>query len=164
MQTEPFKLALRTALATTAIADLLASKPGVVLERIARGGGATKWYFCPSKLCLGVVETRFSPGSIVSFYFDDRIQNDTYSSGVKTAVEAVVVQNGEAVVGTLAEDGIRIDAEIITGPNELAAFLLAIDPGSRLFYGPFPAKDNDGIRAVTLVLPDADGTVRAHPH
>jgi hypothetical protein len=29
-----------------AVAKLLASKPAVVLERIARGGGATNWFFC----------------------------------------------------------------------------------------------------------------------
>lgn len=164
MQTETFKSALHTALAATPIADLLASRPGVILERIARGGGATKWYYCASESALGAVEARFSPGSVVSFYFDDRIRNDAYSPGVQTAVEAVIAQNGEAVVGVLAEGGIRIDAEIITGPNELAEFLSVVKPGSRLFCGPFPAKDNDGVRAVTLVLPDADGTVRAHPH
>ena len=68
------------------------------------------------------------------------------------------------MVGTLAEDGIRIDTEIITGLNELAEFLSVVKPGSRVFYGPFPARDNDGVRAVTLVLPDADGTARLHPH
>jgi hypothetical protein len=164
MQTETFKSALHTALAATPVADLLASRPGVVLERIARGGGVTKWYYCPSKLSLGAVEARFSPSSVVSFYFDDRIRNDAYSPGVQIAVKAVIAQNGEAVVGALAEDDTRIDAEIITGPNELAEFLSVVKRGSRVFYGPFPAKDNDGVRAVTLVLPDADGTVRAHPH
>jgi hypothetical protein len=27
-----------------------------------------------------------------------------------------------------------------------------------------PGRDNDGVNAVTLTLPDLDGTVRAHPH
>jgi hypothetical protein len=164
MQTEIFKSALHSALAATSVADLLARRPALILERVAKGGGATKWHYCPNKSSLGAVEARFLPGSVVSFYFDDRIRNDGYSPAVATAVEAVIVQNGEAVVGTLAEDDTRIDAEIITGPNELAEFLSAVKQGSRVFYGPFPAKDNDGVRAVTLVLPDADGTVRAHPH
>jgi hypothetical protein len=142
----------------------MTSRAAVALERIARGGGATKWHYCPSSLSIEALETRFSPGSVVSFYFDDQIRNNPYSPGIKVAVEAVIVQSGEAVVGTLAEDGISIDAEILTGPNELADFLLAVKPGARIFYGPFPAKDNDGVRAVTLVLPDADGKVRLHPH
>jgi hypothetical protein len=155
---------MHTALASTPIADLLASRPGVVLERIARGGGATKWYYCPSESALGAVAARFSPGSVVSFYFDDRIRNDACSPEIQTAVEAVIAQNSEAVVGVLGEGGIRIDAEILTGPNELSEFLSVVKPGARLFFGPFPAKDNDGVRAVTLVLPDGDGKVRAHPH
>jgi len=164
MQTETFKLALRTAPAGTPVAGLLASRPALVLEHIARGGGLTKWYYCPGCLSLASVEARFSPGSVVSFYFDDRIRNDVHSPSVQIAVEAVIARNGEAMVGALAEDDTRIDAEIISGPNELAEYLSMVKPGSRVFYGPFPAKDNDGVRAVTIVLPDADGTVRAHPH
>ena len=128
------------------------------------GGGTTKWYYCPSELALEAVEARFSPSSVVSFYFDDRIRNEAYSPAVQPAIKDVIAQNGEAVVGALAEDGICIDAEIITGPNELAEFLSAVKPGSRVFCGTFPAKDNDWVRAVTLVLPDAGGKVRAHPH
>jgi hypothetical protein len=100
----------------------------------------------------------------VSFYFDDRIRYDAYSPEIQTAIEAIIVLGGEAVVGSLAEDGIRIDTEIVAGPNELAEFLSVVKPGSRAFYGPFPALDNDGVRAVTVVLPDADGTERVHPY
>jgi hypothetical protein len=71
-----FRLAVRTAVSATPIGDLLSAKSGVVLERIARGGGATNWYYCPKKSSLEVVESKFSPGSIVSFYFDDRIRDD----------------------------------------------------------------------------------------
>jgi hypothetical protein len=31
-------------------------------------------------------------------------------------------------------------------------------------FGAFPGRDDDGERALTLPLPDADGVVRPHPH
>jgi hypothetical protein len=68
------------------------------------------------------------------------------------------------MVGTLGEDGLRVDAEIISGRNELAEFLAANKSGSRISYGAFPARENEASRSVTLVLPDADGMVRPHPH
>jgi hypothetical protein len=152
------------AISATPISNLLASKPAVVLERIARGGGATKWYYCSNTQSLEPVQTRFSPGSVVSFYFDDRIRRESYSPKLMTAIEAVIATHRETIIGTLGEDGILIDAEFVSGPNDLAELLLTIEPGVRVFYGPFPARDNDGVQAVTLTLPDADGTIRAHPH
>ena len=59
MQTETFKSALHSALAATPVADLLALMPALILERVARGGGATKWHYCPSKSSLGAVRLDF---------------------------------------------------------------------------------------------------------
>jgi hypothetical protein len=39
-----------------------------------------------------------------------------------------------------------------------------IKQNEQLYFGPFPARDNDGQSAITLVLPDKDGVVRQHPH
>jgi hypothetical protein len=33
-----------------------------------------------------------------------------------------------------------------------------------VLLGAYPSADDDGTDAVTLVVPDADGQVRAHPH
>jgi hypothetical protein len=148
----------------TPIIDLLGATAAVVLERIAKGGGATKWYYCPGKAHLEAIEAQVSPRSVVSFYFDDRIRGDNCSPEVMSAVERIIARTGEAVVGALGEDGLHIDVEILTGPNELAAFASKISPASRVFYGVFPARDNDGVQAVTVVLLDADGIVRPNPH
>ena len=159
-----FKWAVQTAVAATRTGSLIESKTAVVLERIARGGGATRWYYCSSKSCLALIEAKFSPGSVVSFYFDERIRQAVCSPEVRAAIERVIVQDREAVVGILGEDGLGIDVEIMSGPNELAEFLLNIKPATQVFYGAFPARDNDGEKAITLTLPDIDGMVRAHPH
>jgi hypothetical protein len=52
----------------------------------------------------------------------------------------------------------------VTGCNDLDDFVSTLTAVSLVFFGPFPASDNDGIRAVTVALPDADGVVRSHPH
>ena len=60
------------------------------------------------------------------------------------------------LIGQLKPDGLAIDIEIISGPIELNEYLAEVGSGCRLFCGVFPARDNDGIAAVTLTLPDHD--------
>ncbi len=164
MNPNSFSTLARAALAATPIVDRLIQTHAVVLERLARAGGATKWYCCPDRNHLHALEEQLSPGSVVSFYFDDRIRNEALSPESKEKVESIVSETGEVIVGTLAADGLHVDSEIITGPNELASFFSGVSFTTRIFYGAFPARDNDGIHAVTVTLPDADGIVRPHPH
>lgn len=42
----------------------------VVLERIVRGGGATRWCFLRQLEQLKTLQDLLQPGSVVSFYFD----------------------------------------------------------------------------------------------
>jgi len=164
MKAGSFKSIVHATLATTAIRDLLATKEAVILERIARGGGATRWYYCLDKNHLDSVEAQLSPGSVVSFYFDDRIRHGLYSTEAKSNLERIIAETGEGVIGVLREDRLHIAVEIIGGLNELAEFASGLGSKARVFYGTFPARDNDGVRAVTVVLPDTDGIVRLHPH
>jgi hypothetical protein len=53
--------------------------------------------------------------------------------------------------------------EFVAGEAELNAYVDKLRRGAPVFYGHFPAADNDAKRAVTFALPDADGIVRAHP-
>ena len=164
MQPNSFESAVHATLAATPVIELLGARAAVVLERIARGGGATKWYYCPDKAHLEALEAQLSPGSVVSFYFDDRVRSAIYSPELKSAVEGIIAETGEAIIGALGEDRLHIDVEILTGARELAEFASTTSLTSRVFYGAFPARDNDGTRAVTMVIPDADGIARCHPH
>jgi hypothetical protein len=74
-------------LSATSIGERLETRCAVVLERIARGGGATKWYECADESRLPALISRFSPGSVVSFYFDGRIQSDVYSDVLRQSLE-----------------------------------------------------------------------------
>src|SRR5215470_16023948 len=86
---------VHTTLMKSSIGSLLKMNSAIVLERIARGGDAVNWYYCRDESSLFDVEKMLSPGSVVSFYFDQRIRSHTiplksepisreYSTGLAT--------------------------------------------------------------------------------
>src|SRR5262249_23173281 len=126
----------------------------------------TYYFFCADGMRLEAIEARLYPGSIVSFYFDDRIQCGPYFPGLRATYERIPSNpQYEPVIGVLEEAGIEI--EVLNGyyghdlDEEDWEWLVA---GSCVFYGEESLDKNDGVNAVTLILPDADGIVRAHPH
>jgi hypothetical protein len=163
LRRDGFSSVAHAALTKTAAPALLASKPAVVFERIARGGGATNWYFCRGPQDLPALEAKLSPGSVVSFYFDERIRRAPKSSTTEEAINTIVDETGDAVVAVFGADPIAMDAELISSRGELSEYL-STQTSSELFFGPTPGRDNDGERSVTLTLPDTDGIVRGHPH
>jgi hypothetical protein len=164
MPTKPFPSIVHTTLAATPISSLLASTGAVILERIAMGGGATRWYYCSDRTQLEALEAHLRPGSVVSFYFDNRIQSAQYSPELKPKLETIIIDTGDVVLGCLGKDQLHLDIDFVTGPKDLDEVLLSLDSTVRVFYGAFPARDNDGIRAVRVTIPDNDGVVRPHPH
>jgi hypothetical protein len=150
---------------------LLRARPAIVLERIARGAGATNWYRCVDHSHLAALTAELNPGSVVSFYFDDRITNCRYTPTVREqmlqlmhTLREVHGDSGEIVVGHLAADQLHITIDFPSGPESLDEFTQALGTDAWIYFGPFPAPDNDGISAVTLTLPDSDGITRSHPH
>jgi len=146
------------------VAELLAARPAVVLERVARGGGATNWFYVPTPGQLEELAAQLRPGSSVSFYFDGRIKRTVLGDEVIDDVLDIVAAEGEAVVGVLADDGLVLDVDFVAGLGDLTEFLGARESGAVMFVGGFPGRDDDGVDAVTFDLPDADGVVRRHPH
>ncbi len=147
------------------VPDLLERHAGaVVLERMARGGGATRWFYVQSVRDLQDVARRLSPGSVVSFFFDGRLGPQVASPDLHQRLLRIIERTGDVVVGLLDVDGVSINVEFAAGPTDLAEWTDTLGFGSTVFVGAFPARDDDGGRAVTLTLPDADGVVRAHPH
>ncbi|MGE3167175.1 MAG: hypothetical protein AB7O52_19895 [Planctomycetota bacterium] len=142
----------------------LAETSAVVLERIARGGGATSWYYCSDETALSQVEARLSPGSVVSFYFDDRIKRGQYTHDLNEAVLRVLERDPDCVVGGLGSDQVEIDVCYVTGQEDLDEFVASLPDDAILFHGAVPARDSDGVQAITVVIPDADGVIRDHPH
>jgi hypothetical protein len=155
--------ALAAAVHAADVARRLSDRPAVVLERIARGGGATRWFFLKSNDAVDQLCGRLSPGSVVSFYFDSRIRRGTFDDEVAGEILDLAAEHGDAVVGWLSDDELEIMVDIIAGPNELSEVGPGL-AGGQVFYGAFPGRDNDGLGAITVTLPDADGIVREHPH
>ena len=159
-----FDRLVRRAVEQTAVPRLLLQHPAIVLERVARAAGATRWFRITSDHDLQLLYERLAPGSTVSFYFDDRIAPHLHGDETVALIMDLVASHGDAVVGTLCADGLNIYVQFVAGANELGEVTEGLAPGSHLFVGAFPEAGNDGRNAVTVVLPDADGMTRVHPH
>lgn len=164
MSGDDFRELVRSAIGKTPVVHLSQTSAAVVLERLARGGGATNWYYCRVPEDLTLIETHLSPGSVVSFYFDQRFQFRAVSASAMLEIQQIIDNTSDAVVGIVYPREVRLNAEVVVGANDLKDFFSSIPAQSQLCYGAFPGRDNDGIRAVTLTLPDRDGVIRAHPH
>jgi hypothetical protein len=133
-----------------------------VLERIARAAGAVAWYELRTVTQLPALAARLHPASRVSFYFDNRLR---FRAVDGSFVDDYLAWGPEAVVGLRTSDELELEVGAWTGLDDLTAFLGPLfGPSTQALLGPYPASDDDGEDAVTLVLPDADGQVRAHPH
>jgi hypothetical protein len=149
---------------------LLTSRSAIVLERIALAAGATNWYHCTDHARLAALTAYLSPGSVVSFYFDDRITHCRYTPKVHERMlhlmrrQRDLGDSGEIVVGQLATDDLHINVDYPSTPEYLTEITQTLGTHSWIYFGSFPGRDNDGTKAVTLTLPDLDGITRAHPH
>lgn len=146
------------------VVHLLQRASAVVLERIARGGGETRWYCCENVAALACIRDRSRPGSVVSFYFDDRMKRCLARDLPLDEIDAIIAREGACVVGRIGHDGIDIEAFDLCSSTEIAAEFPDLRDDERLVYGPFPARSHDGRNAITFILPDDDGVFRAHPH
>jgi hypothetical protein len=152
------------AISSTPVPSLLAHRSAVVLERIARGAGSTRWYLLTGIDQLPLLAGHLRPGSAVSFYFDDRIERRDLNDDTVDLILDLIHAEGSAVLGVLSPDGMTIEVDFPSGIGEMTEFLGARTSGVSVFVGAFPGRDNDGLASVTLDLPDSDGVVRRHPH
>jgi hypothetical protein len=81
------------------------------------------------------------------------------------AIAGRVIDAGrECVIGALQQNGFEIAKDFVTQRSEVQEFISEHSITSLFFAGDYPAADNDGVAAVTLVVPDEDGIIRPHPH
>ena len=149
--------------ATTARGRLAEAQRAVVIERIARGAGATRLYVLYRTDDLDTLAARVRPGSRVSLYFDDRFTIGEFGDEARGAIVNITERDGEAVIGAVSPPEIEAEVDFPSSAEEADEFAFE-HSGSTMIVGPFPAPEVDGVNAVTVDLPDADGVVRAHPH
>lgn len=136
----------------------------VILERLARGGGATRWFFARSRDQVERILDLLSGGSSVSFYFAGALHVEVDSGAVRQRMFQEITRTGEIVLGYPDEAAVELDVEIVSGPGELTELLMHHREGNLAVWGPWPARRNDGQEAITVDLVDVDGVLRQHPH
>jgi hypothetical protein len=154
----------RHAIEATEIPRLLRAHSAVALERVARGGGATRWYSIATESQLVELAAVLTPGSCLSMYFDERIRRRPMTEATVKEILGFIEEDGDALIGRLGEDGLTIDMTVVAGRAEIDEVTAAGAPSEPLYFGRFPARDDDARTAVTIELPDADDIVRRHPH
>src|SRR5688572_17102717 len=96
-------VALRT-IEATPVRGLLRNHAAVALERLAYGGGATRWFFLRRAGQLTELADIVTPMSSLSFYFDGRIAVGPVSSEVIEEIVKIAAEDRDAVVGRLGPD------------------------------------------------------------
>jgi hypothetical protein len=160
----PFISIVGEVLSSAGVVVALAKSDAIVLERIARGAGQTKWYYLRRASGLQTIEILLSPRSIVSFYFARQFLVVTYSDNLRKEIDGIIFRTRDCVVAFLDGEGSTLVTDTVASIHDLEEFVSNIPPDTMLYYGEFPGRDNDGVRAITITIPDRDGVTRAHPH
>jgi hypothetical protein len=145
------------------LAPLAESSEGfIVLERVARGGGATRWYFCEGVSELPAVLAELRPGSRVGFFFDHRIRRQPFTDEVEAELFDIAATTGEVLLGRERTDGPELHMDFLEA-SDIAEAVVALRPGDPVYYGVFPAIEDDGLSCIAFTPPDEDGSTRPQP-
>lgn len=126
----------------------------VILERVAWGAGQTRWYVAYDSNELEVILSGIARGSVISCYFDDRIRKSSWSISTRKEILDVVKATGDCVVAKPEVGTNILDVAFVAGENDIDEFFLEMTDGEVIFFGAFPARDDDGNDAVSWVVPD----------
>lgn len=161
---EKLRVLVRGLLEETGVIDGLTKREAIALERIARGGGHIELFHF-SRGSTHEIADHFRPGSIVSFYFDNRFESVESPQSLVFATLCSQMQHGGLLMAFATEGSPRlVVTNDVNGPDDLREFIAEAPAAARIFYGPFPAAENNGTRSITIAIPDQDGLTRHHPH
>ena len=133
-----------------------------MVERLARGGGATRWFACRSLKEIEQILPEFRSGSRVGFFFDDRIRRLRYSETLEQTIWAELADGGEVFLGREMPSSLELDVEHLD-LTDCEESLAHIPKGEAVYLGAFPSFDDDGVSCVVFTPPDSDGIVRPQP-
>jgi hypothetical protein len=144
------------------LVHLINSSDGcVILERVARGGGATRWFYCRDLDQLEPVLQQLRPGSRVGFFFDDRVRREPLSDQVRVEMFDIAATTGEVLCGRARSSGPELQMDLLDS-TEVEEYLVGVKPGEIIYFGVVPAI-GDGPASVSFTPPDGDGVVRPQP-
>ena len=155
-----FRELVGIALNDAGVARRVAIEDCTALERPAIAGEALAWFYCRDQSDLNEIANLLRPGSVVSFFFDDRIEALVDSETTRSIITTTCADH-EIALGALGIDGLQIEMSFARNAEEVAHALPPLDDAAQLiFFGAFPGRDDDGTWAITLTLPGDDGVVR----
>lgn len=136
--------------------------PIVVVERLARGGGASRWFACRSLKEIEQILPEFRSGSRVGFFFDDRIRREPYSETLEQTIWAELADGGDVFLGREMPSNFELDVQHLD-LTDCEDTLAHIPSGEIVYLGAFPLFDDDGVSCVVFTPPDSVGVVRPQP-
>ena len=151
-------------LASTLMTMLSSTGSVVVLERLPRAAGRTRWFVCDNPADLSNVIDVLRPASRVSFYFDDRVAEVPVDDHLRRMIPTLLAEQPDFVLARRSTDEVELEVEFVGSISEADELLTLCGSASRVFIGRFPSADDDGVSAITALVPDADGTARREPH
>lgn len=134
----------------------------VVVERVARGGGATRWFACQTLDDVRAVLPQLRPGGRVGFFFDDRIRRTTYSDTLEEEIWSRLSRDGELFLGRERPPSLELEIELLD-LRDCSESLARVRNGEVVYLGAFPTFEDDGHACVVFTPPDPDGVVRPQP-
>lgn len=98
------------------------------------------------------------------FYFDNRVHVfPALDERARASAVESIEKDGDVVVGTLRDDKLQFSVEVIDSEVGLGEWLSENGASGTVLVGSFPGAESDDQDCVTIVVPDRDGVVRAHP-
>jgi hypothetical protein len=144
------------------VANLLAERgEGIVLERVARGAGRTRWWSCASYDEFLTVYDQLTPGSRVLIYWGDALHLARLNGDEEDRIWSSAAESGEVLFGPLLLGTTEYDIVFLDGA-ELEAEFARVPHGHRVLWGQQPATET-GPDGITFTSPDGDGGVRPQP-
>lgn len=136
-----------------------------VQERIANGAGQTRWFFCANSFDLSRLNEELRPGSLITAYFDDRIQKARLGDLKREDIEGICSDGAECVAGQIVSGSIQVDLLFVEGWADFLDLFDGSDPDSIFFYGAYPSEGLWDIgKSISFIVPDEDGVFREHPY
>jgi hypothetical protein len=136
----------------------------VILERLARGGGTSRWYYATSNEQIKDVLNLLRGGSVVSLFFGDELNVEIDSDEARQRMFDRVSPSREIMVAYPQDNVSILQVELVTGASELTELLIHHPEGKTIVWGPWPSAEPNGLSSFTLRLVDEDGVLRIHPH
>jgi hypothetical protein len=134
----------------------------VILERVARGSGATRWHYCSTIQDVIDDIATMRAGSRAGLFFDDRIRRSGYSDEIGIDILDIAASAGEVWAGR--EMGVSREFKMDFGGVEESMNMIAeFKTGEVVLYGAFPTFDDDRINSIVFTPPDLDGIARPQP-